>query len=860
MSHNDKYIEPSIVPFIDSQFDVRYREQYPDFVSFVRAYYEWMEEEGGATNLSRGFLDLRDVDRTTQDFLVLMKEKYVNGLQLDTISDTRQLIKHAKDLYRAKGSARALDLFFRLLYNEVISLYYPKDDILIPSSGKWVKPKYLELSLSLDNIILEGKTITGLTSGATAFVDSIVRRVLGNRLSDTAYISAITGSFQTGEIIVPTDESLIVEFCPTIVGSLNTLTFDTSGSGSGYAVGDVIPVNSPYGVQGLARVSEIVDQSGLIDLTLINGGYGYTNTATMYVSDSVLNISNVNITNAYARKFFMPLGTVTQPMAEYNFRGGVGEFVAGDVVRAWSNSTTISGNGVVIEASYTNSTAGRVTLAIESGNLNSAQILTVSNSVYANLSVLDGGYDDITATGFVVGTANLVLSFANTEGTFTPGEQVVQHNVQFPTDQSVQGSGNLSVVGNTFMSLINREGVFRPGQVIGTQSGATANITAVQVTAGIKVTNNAFSALAGNIITASGLSGSVTFVGSDITATFGISPVLLYTEVVRVNSDNLASIATANLAGPYGLSGNVTANSSTLFSTYMTFANATIGSVSNVYTITSGTQFDAPPIAMLTESRTMHYNATDLTIKFSNATASFAVGEIITQSATSARALVKSTNSSSMTVTNFRLTPNNSFIPSTNSTTKIVGTSSGSEANVIKAWADRDNPQTGRNANLVANTVTSEGAVYAAQILDSGFGYVQGEIVWIGDDDQPGSNAAQGVVGLQTHGTGRGFYAQDGGFLSHNKKLFDGDYYQNFSYEITSSHQLDKYVDALKRVVHVAGMKVFGRYVHVGSGSNPVTSPGTTVSFIGAVDPGTGEEGMLDFSNANNSQYIGQLV
>ena len=59
----DKYIEPSIVPFIDSQFDVRYREEYPDFVEFVRAYYEWMEQAGGTNYLTRGFLDLRDVDR-----------------------------------------------------------------------------------------------------------------------------------------------------------------------------------------------------------------------------------------------------------------------------------------------------------------------------------------------------------------------------------------------------------------------------------------------------------------------------------------------------------------------------------------------------------------------------------------------------------------------------------------------------------------------------------------------------------------------------------------------------------------------------------------------------------------------------
>jgi len=657
----NKYIEPSIVPFIESQFDVLYRENSPLFVQFLTSYYSWMEQEGGITNLSRGFLDLRDVDRTTQDFLVLLKQKYVNGLRLDTVSDTRQLVKHAKDLYRAKGTIRALDLFFRLLYDEVISVYYPKDDLLIPSDGTWVKPRYLELSLSLNNVLLEGKAIIGLTSGATAFVDSVTRRILGDRLADSAYISSIEGMFRTGEIIVPVDGFLSIEECPSIVGSLNNLIFDSSGSGSGYSVGDVFPINSPYGVLGLARVAEVVEQSGLINLNLNDGGYGYSNTATVYVSDSVINVSNVVVSNTYARDYFRAFSVISQPLAQYNFRNGTGTFSPGDTIRAWSNSTTISGNGTVLSTSYTNSTAGQLFVYTDSGSLNANQVLNVGNTKSANLSVLDGGYGDKTATGFVVGTANLVL-FTDASAPFVAGETVIQRNVNFPTDGSIQGQGVVTVSGNSFVSLINHYGVFRAGPITGLISAAGANVVSVQVTAGIKLLNNSFVTLPGNKLTSPGVSGISTFQGSLITATFGISPALTHTEQVRICTDSLSTIANAPLAGPYGLAANATANVTTDLSTCLTFANVVIGSLSNVYTITTGTQFDAPPVVMVAENRTITNESFDLTIKFQGATTAFGVGEVLTQSATNARALVKTTNSSSLEVTNLRLNPNNGFV------------------------------------------------------------------------------------------------------------------------------------------------------------------------------------------------------
>jgi hypothetical protein len=68
---------------------------------------------------------------------------------------------------------------------------------------------------------------------------------------------------------------------------------------------------------------------------------------------------------------------------------------------------------------------------------------------------------------------------------------------------------------------------------------------------------------------------------------------------------------------------------------------------------------------------------------------------------------------------------------------------------------------------------------------------------------------------VASQGTGQGYYKEKGGFLSDQKKLFDGYYYQDFSYDVISSLQLEKYKDILKKVVHTAGFIAFGTLEYI---------------------------------------------
>ena len=63
-----------------------------------------------------------------------------------------KLLKLINEFYRAKGTPNSLKFLFRALYNEEIDIYYPKEDILKASDGKWILPLALRLDTNDSNI------------------------------------------------------------------------------------------------------------------------------------------------------------------------------------------------------------------------------------------------------------------------------------------------------------------------------------------------------------------------------------------------------------------------------------------------------------------------------------------------------------------------------------------------------------------------------------------------------------------------------------------------------------------------------------------------------------------------------------
>jgi hypothetical protein len=803
-------ITQQIDQLVQNQWPQWYKDHGQNFIAFVGAYYQWMQEEGNALYYSRNLYNIKDIDTTFENFIVHFKEKYFRNIQLGTSSDIRMLIKHATDIYRAKGSQRAVELLFQLAYGEQVEFYYPSRDLFRLSDGVWFKPQYLELSLSDINVSLNQKEVFGVTSNTVAFVDAVVRRFTAGRLQDVAYISAINGNFIAGEAIQPTDLSIPITQCPLLKGSLQQITFPGVGSGSNYTIGDIIPVNSVNGNNALFLVTNTTSDS-IVTLQFEDGGYGYTTSPNLYQSTVNLTLANVTISNTEPlfNNAWNFLDTVTQPLASINYRQANAIFAYGDTLINY-NGANIAAVGYIIGINQSNSTAGQITVSVSSGNVGSnQQFYTIGNTKTANLT-LANGYTDITATGqYIANSANIQLILTSLSGNFVTGETVFQYNPGrlIPWGEGVVQTYNTS---SNILSILMQRGILYKNKTLhGAISKATANVASVEARIGLVNVTNAFIASNIALMSSNNMSGNVSVV--DVVqgnVHIGLTNTLNYAENILVGTDVIQPYLTTSIGSSfYGFPGNPTGNLTNLtIGQILSYANMTIGQISDILFLGSTLTSVAEPFVVLDQPQIADAKHYDDILSYTGATGTFPVGEIITQGITNARGQLRSTSNSSVMILE-RMRWANDFIVTTNSSTQLMGLLTGFTANCTNATFDFDSQVMGHNAVVDLTYAVGQGIVTNGVVIDSGFGFEEGENLSIG------ANLAVGVAVVNNYGTGSGYYANIGGNLSDAKRLFDGVYWQNFSYEIQSSLMLSKYQDLINELTHVAGTQMFGRYI-----------------------------------------------
>lgn len=768
----------------------------------------------------RNFLNIKDIDNTFDEFLIYFKEKYLKNITLNTLVDTRQVVKHSLDIYRSKGTERSLDLLFKMVYGITPRLYYPGRDLFRLSDGYFKIPKYLEISLKENSTIFVSKEIYGITSKATAFCESVIRRTVSGKLIDVLYISNINGNFQTGELVNTIDDDLAYEECPYIAGSLTEIEVDTLGIGSGFAVGDIVNVTSFKGQQARARVAATANSFGSLSLSLVDGGYGYTANSQVLVSNNLIRLDNFvldanNISDEYFHYFYDRL---VQPTAIINYIDATDNITVNSAVFTYHANNDLKGSGLVLSKTALNSTAGEMTISILSGNMEASRFYTTSNAMYANQAA-SNGYFDTTCSGNVIGiAANVEINVVGITGTFQEGERLIASDARgeaFYTD-------TYNIVGaNGTIRTSNCIGVFADNTVLmGVNSGATANIVSINMYVGLtNVTANAdFITTEHNYIysTNAGGNATCTYVGEGYRGTFGFSNNFEISEVIELNSDYIWDHRAVELdAATWPLfAGYPTANLTTgTIQEILTYSNVTIGKINTLINVDGGVDYNHLPLIKIFEPLTVGYVKEDTVVmEYTGATGTFETGEIINQSATSDRGMVLSTsNSTHLYVQRLRWHSNNQFVITANSTTTISGEDSGTTANVTSVQVI-NSAIYGLDAVISANLATSNGAVTSLQVIDSGFGFVDYETVEF--ETSNGAAWGEGVARVLTHGQGTGYYLEAGGVLSGKKKLFDGYYWQEYSYEVRSSLTLNKYSDMLKQILHVAGTKMFGAMYH----------------------------------------------
>ncbi len=193
-------------------------------------------------NATKTFSDLINSDETSEGLLKSFKKELYPNIRDNATADLKYFIKHLKEFYRSKGSEKSFRTLFRLLWGqEQLEFYYPKVDLLKVSDGNWQQDTVLQLDYDTTYNDFNGLTITGVTSGSTAFVSNITTRKVGSITIMELVLTNEDGTFTIGETISAT---LVSGSTLTAIVTGQMVGVEITDGGTGYDVGDSISIES----------------------------------------------------------------------------------------------------------------------------------------------------------------------------------------------------------------------------------------------------------------------------------------------------------------------------------------------------------------------------------------------------------------------------------------------------------------------------------------------------------------------------------------------------------------------------------------------------------------------------------------
>lgn len=265
------------------------RAEYPTFVAFVEAYYEFLDNQG--VDLRQ----VRDIDSTLDEYIKYFKGELAHNYPVVSTDTNRErfLLKHIKEQYLAKGSESSYKLLFRLLYGKDVFIDYPGRQMLRVSDGRWTQDVSIFVQVGQGNPNdLIGKTITIQT---------------GKKIYNTAVVegadsfSGVTASVQKAVVV---DEALNIwelfldrnfygdispnntvkygsSFQATILP--NTARIKISDSGRNFRPGMVFQLNTGEGTPFWFKVATVTDTGGLKTIDVIKFGLFYNTSFSVTV-------------------------------------------------------------------------------------------------------------------------------------------------------------------------------------------------------------------------------------------------------------------------------------------------------------------------------------------------------------------------------------------------------------------------------------------------------------------------------------------------------------------------------------------------------------------------------------------------
>ena len=277
-------ITEKISTLVSSQLPEFVRSDFTTFVSFVEAYYRFLEQDQGALEIVQNARSYSDIDTTTESFVNYFLANYAQNIPLGVLTNKRLLVKRIRDLYESKGSEISFKLLFQLFYNKPVEVTHPYDYVLRPSDGRWNQRSSIRVLLTSGSI--NGITDKFLTYSKNniAYSAAILRvKSISPNLYEIFYNSRSNVPFEVDDdVVVNTSAGTIF----TGIIKPTTTSYEISFGGTGFRVGEVFNLTTG-GVETLVRITGVGANGSIKALKFINFGYNYSSNFTITLSNAL---------------------------------------------------------------------------------------------------------------------------------------------------------------------------------------------------------------------------------------------------------------------------------------------------------------------------------------------------------------------------------------------------------------------------------------------------------------------------------------------------------------------------------------------------------------------------------------------
>lgn len=275
----------SFINFSDRKISSTVGQQLPQFIQndkktfiqFLKSYYEFMEQKGGALDVAKQLQDYTDVTKTIDEYVDYFYDEIADSIPKNLIADKRKFALLVNRLYANKGTIESYKFLFRVLYNEDIDVYTPNNDMLIVSGSSWVKRNIIRIADDERMFSSLGLTLKGLSSEATGVVDFVQRETIGGVGVTTIFLSEVKGDFFADELFeIKINETTIRAKILPIIKDVTIVN-----SGSNYVEGDSIVISDTIGRGAIAKVASVdINTGGIKKISFDDFGVLYTNSTT----------------------------------------------------------------------------------------------------------------------------------------------------------------------------------------------------------------------------------------------------------------------------------------------------------------------------------------------------------------------------------------------------------------------------------------------------------------------------------------------------------------------------------------------------------------------------------------------------